>query len=824
VTGSKISNLPIDSMKESLQAALNDGNQLLIKAEPGAGKTTRVPLFAYETLHGCILVLEPRRVAAKMSAEYVAELLGEPVGKTVGYRMRFESRVSPQSRIIFITEGLFLKILSTNPILEGVSAVIIDEFHERSLNTDLTLAMVTHLQGNSRKDLKLIVMSATIDFTSLEEWLPAARTFEVKGRAYPVSISYQYPFPGETLDKQIIRASLQNTQGGDILVFLSNTAEIFQIQRRLERFWSHLQVIPLNSEMAAQSMPMILADGKRKLILSTNLAETSLTIPGITLVIDSGWHLQSRVAPWSGLHTLEKKRVSKDSAIQRSGRAGRVQAGHCVRLYDEHDFQMRAEFRTPEIKRVDLAQTILELLSLDLLTVQTNGIEAKFRWYERPDDLAWVQAIETLKMLNVIDENGLTELGHEVASFNLHPRLGAMLQKGKQLGCYAVSAMMAAYISEGGIDTLDLFRDVQFLMNEALSKRGTHDRLQKTYRKLLLLGESGNAANDSQAAQILLAGFADRVGKLLPKGVRHKSDGRWQGEYAFSGGRSGVAEFESQPGEFLVVLDASEVSIDQIRRTKIRIASPLMIADLASQGLYRVQLFEEWSDNEGCMISKEKVFYGQLLLDEKKLEVQGNQRPNLGRIFVEVKKIWPKCFSDQNVIETYHHVISLLDRKKIVHEFPKIEGDFLDLLINFLVEEYQDFKKITDLKISSILEEHLGWSLWNQFKSEFPSKIRIPSGRDIEIHYELDRDPWIEARIQEFFSSQETPWISSHKIKLAVHLLSPAGRPLQVTSDLDGFWKGSYKEVQKQMKTRYPKHPWPDDPLAHPPVLKSKGR
>jgi ATP-dependent helicase HrpB len=810
--------LPIERVREEIIDKIINFNQLIIRAEPGSGKTTRVPLYASEATTGRVLVLEPRRIAARLSAEFVAKELGEVLGEKVGYRVRFDSKATDQTTITFITEGLFLRILANDPELLQFKAIIIDEFHERSLNTDIALAIIGQLQQR-RPDLKLIIMSATMDVVDLQKWLPQSVLVDVKGHVYPVTIDYQPPEGTESQSRQVVRAVSRHYRSGNVLVFLSSTAEILKLKRELENLLPSFETIPLTSKLAFQSLPKIYSGDHKKIILATNVAETSLTLPGITFVIDSGWHLAARLAPWSGLDIVERKKIAKDAAIQRGGRAGRVEPGICIRLYDPQDFEFRSDFTLPEIRRIDLSQMILDLLSTKYLTLSSNGYTFHFKWFEDPSSNLIALGLSTLKSLNAIDDFGITKFGQAMTKFPIHPRLSAILIAGKARGFFNFSALTAAYISENGPDTTDLVSEVMELARHRKFS-GNLAAVELLYRQLSENSGEISLPDQETATELILAGFSDRVGKILPRGAEQLPSGKFRLEYAFSGRRSGILESPQHPSELLIVTSATEINVSNARKTLINIATPVSKESLKAMKEFRVEIVKHWKADKSEYQEIEQYWYDSLLIEEKFLGVVKDS----SSVQSSIRKLWPQSFPDPETLVRYHSIISLLNRYNFSHSFPRLEGEFLELIFSCLADEFDDVRVLKKKSIHSILQEHLGVSLWNFYTSEFPSTLKIPSGREVVIHYEPDRDPWIEGKLPEFYSTTRPITIGSIKIPVTVQLLSPAGRPLQVTADLPRFWAGSYKQIQKEMKSRYPKHFWPDDPANSPATLPSRRR
>ncbi len=839
-----MSKFPIDPFLEDITKALVQEPYVLLKAEPGAGKTTRVPQALLQTFKK-ILVVQPRRLAARLAAEWVAEQLGSACGQLVGYQIRLENKSSPATRLLFVTEGVLTRKLLHDPLLQDFDVVVLDEFHERHIHTDIALALLRNVQSK-RSDLRLLIMSATLDTTALEQYLQTSKLFNIPGRTFPVALEY---LPGSSqsyVEDLVCQATAQMLDdprcGGNILVFLSGMAEI---QRCLERLKNQLpgraEWIPLSAELAANYRLLEQNPGKPKVVLSTNVAETSVTLPGIRGVIDAGRARISGYAPWSGLPTLESQKVSQASCIQRMGRAGRIAPGVCYRLFSAMDFNSRSKFTEPEIKRIDLCQTLLEIQAI--LPQEARAWET-LPWLEAPDEAIVQHNIQLLQALGALDAEGrLTEDGRFMAEFPLHPRLGRIILEGKKQGVLSAALMAAILISEGMLlstqetarDHLDC--DVCYQLDIVLRALARHgpaprrdldfgrlQRLKQLYENLRMRCGAAPLSSLSDLDSVgirrsIFAGFADRVARHRPSA--HQPGQRKQRQFNFCLGRGAVLSESSvvREREWLLAIDARETLSEEAdaQRGRIFVASAIETSWLKEDPF---QLLQETLDirldeKTGRARKVTSTLYGRLIVEEAVEQADAAAMEEL--LFQTLKQRWPNAFADISDFLVYHKKLELLDRYGFSHKLPRFDGDFLDLLLAHLCEGAKSLSDIINRNLRRAIEEQLDYDDIELLQRHCPDQITLGNGKRFQVHYEDPGEPWIEGRIQEFFGQKETPKICSTRQPLLLKLLAPNRRPAQITQDLAGFWRGSYHEVKKELKRRYPKHSWPDDPANEKP-------
>ena len=827
---------PIDPYLDAVAEALQKEPFVLLKAEPGAGKTTRAP-HALLSHFKRILVVQPRRLAAKLAAEWVAEQSGQALGELVGYQIRLEQKASAATRLLFVTEGILTRKMLMDPTLSEFDLVILDEFHERHIHSDLALALLKNVT-RSRKDLRVLVMSATLELGPLEAYLDSCQVFQIPGRTFPV-VSEYLPLPTEarleTLVQEAVERMLKDPRcGGNILVFLSGIAEIMSCAEVLEPLQrTGISVIPLTAELAANHHKIYQQPDRIKIILSTNVAETSLTLPDIRGVIDSGWAKVSGFAPWSGLPTLKPERVSQASCIQRAGRAGRVAPGVCYRLFTEHDFQARPVYSSPEIRRIDVCQTLLELQALNpkqAFAWQTMD------WFEAPSADILERNQSLLLHLKALEPDGrLSPLGAQMVTLPLHPRLARLVFAGKELGCGGFSLLAALVINEGFLGAgndpardeaeCDVCYQLGFLLQRG--GRGAFDRA-KAQRCLQLYEQLRRSLGFESVRDLgqldelalrksIFYAFADRVAKYRPLAEEHK---RRQRTYNFTLGRGGVMSDASvvRKAEWIVVIEAREALQDESgMRGRISWVSALDPSWLLEDpfGLLQETIDVRLDDKNGRVRKVTALSYGKLTVSEKQELAEPQELEAL--LFKTVKERWPNVLSDISPLVSYHCKLGLLNRYKIPHKLPTFEGDYLDLLISYLCEGARSLHDLEGRDLKAALEEQLDYEDLQTLQEYCPDHVSLTNGRRLKVHYEADGEPWLEARIQEFFGQAETPTLCRGRHALLLKLLAPSRRPAQVTRDLRGFWAGSYHEVKKELKRRYPKHPWPDDPAHEKP-------
>jgi ATP-dependent helicase HrpB len=844
---------PIDTHLPGIGAALRAGDKsstCLIKAEPGAGKTTRVPLYLLDIIPDGILVLEPRRLAARLAAERCAWFLDEPCGHQVGFRIRQQSSVSRHTRLTFITEGLFLRILRSNPILDGIDAVIIDEFHERNIYTDIALALVRSLQQTQRPNLKLLVMSATLDTSSLEKYLENAIIFDVGGRIFPVEIEY-YPGenPGIPMEKKwpqettaAVKRMLNDARSpGDILVFLAGLGEIMELKSKLQKEIpaQEAAILPLAADLPLQDQQRVFSkEGPRKIVLSTNVAETSLTIPGITGVIDVGLAKIPVLAPWSGLPTLEIKRISQSSAIQRAGRAGRIRDGLIYRLYSKPDYMNREQFTPPDIRRIDISHVILELMNLGYSPTQLP-------WFEPPETNNLEAAFQLLRTLGAIDDSGaITAKGKIFSMLPLHPRLAAAVQAGQEIGCGEDALAAACLISEcllikrDASDALKVDNDepCDLSVQIDLLKAVLHHRpaltpypfqlLDQRKKKQVLdlyctLAKTCGLApilpptptDPTKLSRCLLHGYPDRVAQ------RREIDNL----YNFCLGRGGIIGKESfvanRKPPLLVVVDAVEsLKKDAARGITIRTCSTLPMDILKEDPGHMLKTIkkEEFDREKGVQTLRRELYYGTLKIESQYLgPAPAGEGQNLAR---QLAKTWPFPFDDDEPLKTYHGRVELLNRFGIPNHCPIFNGEMLETFFEYICEGIDSLKQLADKPLEYYIYHQLSLQDKTLLDTYTPLEMNLKNGKRLKVRYREGKEPWAEALIFDCFGLVEHPFVPAGKQRIILHLLGPNRRPAQVTGDLIGFWAGSYRQVHKELSRRYPKHYWPENPGQATPV------
>ena len=822
---------PVDPYLPEIAKALLQHPSTLLKAEPGAGKTTQVPLYLLQHFKR-ILVIEPRRLAAKLSAEWVAQQSGGSVGGLVGYQIRMDSRKSKDTRLLYVTEGVLTRLFIQDPMLREFDLIILDEFHERHVHSDIALALVNALQ-KKRTDLKILVMSATLEQTLLQAYLGEVPSFDIPGRVFPVSVAYRPPAAGQNLSSQIAGAVQDMLKDpacqGNILIFLAGTAQIFNCAAYLEERIRDAEIIPLSAEHAGNYQKIVANPDRRKIILSTNVAETSLTLPNIQGVIDCGTARILAYAPWSGLPTLEEKKVSQASCIQRSGRAGRVAAGICYRLFSESDFHARARFSEAEIQRIDLCQIILELQSIH---PDRPWAWESLAWLERPKTSIVEQNVKLLQSLSAMDDKGfLTADGERMGNLSLHPRLSKLWIEAEKLGCSELGLLAALIINEGMILGQDqkplehLESDVVYQVQiflDWLAKRGRRvsldqGKLQRILKSYELIARPArlrslnlvSMENEVDLRYAVFVAFADRVAKYRPLVDTGRSKLR---HYNFSLGRGAVLSDTStaQEMEWLVAVEARESYNEELGR--VFVASGIPYAFLLKDPF---QLIERESSikidpKAGRPRRCNQLLYGRLLMEETWEDAEAEHAQDL--LMTEVRKKWPKIFEDEDALAIYHRKLDLLEKNRIEHNMPRFEGEMLDLLMDHLCEGVRSLKDLAKRSLAQGIREQLDFQDIELLAKACPDTIVLTAGKRLRVNYVGEDEPWVASLIQDFFRQLQTPAICYGRYPLVLKLLAPSQRPAQITRDLKNFWLGSYHEVKKELKRRYPKRAWPDDP------------
>lgn len=838
--------LPIVEVLPELQAALATHRSAVVEAPPGAGKSTVVPLALFDEpwVKGRkIIMLEPRRLAARAVAERMARTLSEAVGETVGYRMRLDTRVGRETRIEVVTEGVLTRMLQQDPSLEGVAAIIFDEFHERSLQADLGLALCLDARETLDLDLGLLVMSATLDGKAVAALMNHAPVITSTGRMYPVDVHYLgkgFPvLPGdidspERLTALAVQRAVRETEG-DILVFLPGAGEIRRVHDLLSGPGEYadrgFKVFPLFGELSAAEQDAALKDdprSPRRVILATNIAETSLTLPRVRVVIDSGLVRRAVFDPVTGMSRLDTCRISRASAEQRAGRAGRVAAGHCYRLWSEGSHRSLAAHTPAEILEADLAPLALEL-------AEWGAAEADaLRWLDTPPSAMLSSAHELLRRLGLLtDQNRITDRGKEIAGWPMHPRLALMLLEATDSGEITLGARLAALLSErdllraaGERDT-DILTRLEILDGRtpsgAIVDRASLDRVRKSaalFEKRIVGRRARKPPRSLDAAGLLACAYPDRIG-------RRRSSG--EGKYLLANGRGAAFRGPDRlsRSEYVVAVDLD----DRDREARILLAAALDRTTLDNVAGQRTRRQREvfWSPADEAVIARETLRLDELILEEKTLTSLSAEQA-VPAIIEGIRMMGISSLPWDAETRAFCARVELGRRKALrgTDQWPPFDETSLaqslaDWLSPWLegITRQAHFSRIS---LMDALRFRLGTSGSRELDELMPTHIMVPTGSRIRIDYEDDLAPCASMRMQEVFGLSTTPRIGGGVIPVTFKLLSPAQRPLQVTSDLASFWRNAYAEVRKDMRGRYPRHYWPEDPLQAEPTRRVRPR
>ncbi|WP_454836250.1 ATP-dependent helicase HrpB [Pseudomonas lini] len=834
--------LPIDEVLPALREALATRHEAVLEAPPGAGKTTRVPLALLDEpwLAGqTILMLEPRRLAARAAAERLASELGEKVGETVGYRIRLDSKVGPNTRIEVVTEGILTRRLQDDPALEGVGLLIFDEFHERSLDADLALALSLNGRELFRDDqpLKILLMSATLEGERLAGLLDDAPILRSEGRMYPVAMRWGRPFqPGEFIEPRLVQTILEalNDETGSVLVFLPGQAEIRRVHQQLaDALGESTQVLlcPLHGELdlAAQRAAIDPPPaGKRKVVLATNIAETSLTINGVRVVIDAGLARVPRFDPGSGMTRLDTQRISKASATQRAGRAGRLEPGVCYRLWSQDQHEQLAAYASAEILSADLAGLALQLGRWGV----TPG---QLVWLDIPPTAAYAQAQDLLERLGALEGEALTRHGQAMAELPAHPRIAHLLLRGQALGLADMACDVAALLGERDIlrgAGADLHSRLVLLSGEERAARGAQGGVQRArqlarqYRGYLR-GKASEPVSDPEhpcwLGALLALAYPDRVAQQRRAGGA---------EYRLANGRAALfAEADSlmkQP--WLVIADLG--SRQGQREERIYLATdfdPALFDSVLAEQVRCVDQLD-WDEREGVLRAERQRKVGELILGREPLTGLDESARSQALVNL-VRRKGLELLPWTPELRQWQARVALLRQLDLagkgVSEWPDVsDAALLKSLEHWLMPYLGKVSRLSHfahLDLSSIVHNLLPWPLPQRLDELAPHHLSVPSGSSIRLDYS-EQPPILAVRLQELFGLAETPRIAGGRQVVKLHLLSPARRPVQVTQDLANFWRSTYAEVKKDLKGRYPKHYWPDDPLVAEATARAKPR
>lgn len=796
--------LPIDPLIPEILNHLRAAENLILEAPPGAGKTTRVPPALLDLWEREVLVLEPRRLAARLAARFVAAGRGEPVGATVGYQVRFEEVAGPRTRLRFLTEGVLTRRLLSDPTLARVGAVVLDEFHERHLEGDLALALLRRLQRTERPDLRLLVMSATLDAAPVAQYLGGARVIRSEGRQYPLEIEYT-PHSAAPLEQQVA-AALERLAArglaGHVLVFLPGAAEIRRAHTACAPFArrSGWLLLPLHGDQSPEEQDRAVGPSEqRKVILSTNVAESSITIEGVGAVIDSGLARIATHSPWSGLPTLQVARISQASAKQRAGRAGRTAPGCVVRLYPVEDFARRPDHDTPEIARADLAPAAL---LLDAMNV--DGLNA-LHWLDAPPAAAVEHAENLLRQLGAFGS-----LGQEMARYPLHPRLARLIVEARRRGVAEQGATIAALLSAGerlSAESHAATRSDLLVLMESPWSPATERLVRQVHRIVHPPRPPTPGPRPPHEDALLisvLAAFPDRV-------ARRREAAELQ---LAAGGPALLAPSSTvTANQFLVAVEAEDRP-DQ-KMPLVRIASgiePEWLLDLFPEHIRETTTLE-WNRAAERVEAVSALMFDRIAIESHR----ATPDPQTAHALLTQKAMEAGVarFADPAQIEAF---LARVDFASQHAPIPPLGPDSLARALGSLAFGLKSFAELEaaarDGGLLSALERQLPPAARRLLDEIAPERIRLARGRQARVHYETGRPPSVASRLQDFFGMSQTPAVARGAVPLVLLLLAPNQRPVQTTSDLAGFWQRLYPQVRKELARRYPKHAWPQDPLA----------
>ncbi|HCG6063570.1 ATP-dependent helicase HrpB [Vibrio parahaemolyticus] len=816
-----MSQLPIEAVMPQLLTAVKHQHQVILKAAPGAGKSTYFPLqlIQNQVVTGKVIMLEPRRLAARNIARYLAEQLGEQVGQRVGYRVRGETKVSASTQLEIVTEGVMTRMIQNDPELDGVDLLIFDEFHERSIHADTALALSLEVQDALRNDLKLVVMSATLDQEALQSLLPEACYIESEGRSFAVETRYAPLTANDHLSTVMAKniESLMNKESGSLLAFLPGVAAIKQVQERLSHLPDDVEVCPLYGQLSFTEQQKAISPaekGKRKVVLATNIAETSLTIEGIRLVVDSGLERVARFDLKNGLTRLEQTRIAQSSAIQRAGRAGRIEEGICVRLYSESQLKQQPQVPQPEILHSDLASLVMELAFWGTTDIH------ELKWLDIPSAAALQQAKQLLFSLGLITEQGqLTAEGKQAHDLGVEPRAAAMLIKSQSHSDKMVNVALAAValIEEPERNVTNIAHSLHRWLSGSHPKKSLLLKRAQSLAHKLDTTFSLREVDEDALPLVLSLAFPDRIAQQRANQF---------GRFALANGHGAECRPDDMLGgcEYLVAIDLMR---SHSNSSQIHLACELDVNILQTtfDSLFSTKEVVDWDEKKGRLVAEKQRKLGQLVIERVSLPNPGKEKMTQA-LLTYVRRQGLSSLNWTPAAE------SLLERIRCAVDWlpeqawPMFdEASLLDSLDEWL-EPYMtsvaSVKDLSKINLGEALNARLGWPLNQHLDEWLPEHYQLPTGTKKRIRYQHGHEPVLSVRMQEVFGESTSPTVAIGRKRLVLELLSPAQRPLQVTSDLAAFWNGSYKDVQKEMKGRYPKHVWPDDPANHVATTKTK--
>lgn len=817
--------LPVTEIIPRVREQLAKHNTLIVNAPPGAGKSTLLPLALMQEawLSGKkIIILEPRRLAARTIAARMASLLGEDIAQSVGYRVRFDNRIGANTIIEVVTEGILTRMLQHDNALENVGLVIFDEFHERSLNADVALALCREAQQILRPDLRILVMSATLNMPQLTALLNAPVAVS-EGKQFPVEVIYTNDADESLLPELTARLVIRATQEkpGDVLVFLPGEGEIKKCEEILRTQLEGFSIHPLYGQLPPQEQFLAIMPnkfGKRKVVLATSIAETSLTIEGIRIVVDSGFGRTSKFDSKSGLSRLETIRISKDSADQRAGRAGRLSSGVCYRMWTKATHERLLEHRVPEIMEADLSDLVLDMAQWGVNDIQ------QLTWLTPPPKSALLQASETLHQINALENNKITEHGKQIHKLASHPRIAHMLLLAKELTDKQLATDIAAILEErdplprdSGIDInlrIEALRRAR--NNNSLGNRFTRiEKVAASYRKMLEISASNGPVDVFETGLLLAYAYPERIASARPG-----NNAQFQlanGRIAAAGHKDDLAH---EPWLAVAHMDLRD------GLGKIFLAAPLNPKDLIS--LVKEQEVITWDTRKGGLIATKELKIGSIVLQSKPLKSPGEEHL-VEAISNAIKSEGQNLLDFDETMQQLQNRILSLRTWNPEEGWPDVNTDLLVKNNKEWLGPYlKDVKRPEDLKkinLPEALFHSLDWEKQQALTTLAPSKIDVPSGSKISIQYFPNgATPVLSVRLQEVFGLSDTPKLNNGKTSVVMHLLSPGYKPVQVTSDLNSFWNNLYFEVKKELQRRYPKHSWPDDPWTATAVAKGRSQ
>ena len=842
--------LPIDRYLSEIVTSATRHRALVLVAEPGAGKTTRVApaLLRHGVLHPDhpnLVMLQPRRVAARAAAERIAEENHWRLGHEVGYHIRFDRKICNSTRLRVLTEGILTRQLLDDPFLEGIGAVLLDEFHERSIHTDIAAALLREVQQTVRDDLIVIVMSATLEADPVARFFGDCPVVRVEGRTFPVDINYRGAPAGAAKMALPARAAEAATEvigslpdGGDLLVFLPGAQEIRRTATHLDSTARRhdLLVLPLHGNLPAEEQSRALRPAdRRKIILATNIAETSLTIDGVNTVIDSGLARVAGYDPQRGLDRLELKRISKASAKQRAGRAGRTQAGRCIRLWSQREEQAMAEFELPEIRRVDLCATVLALHAWGKSDIR------RFNWYEPPPEEMLVSAERLLEMLGALENGAITTVGRHLMSIPAHPRIARLLLAAAEEGMLEEGAAIAAILSEKDLLSIDfslapsqrgpltqgrsdLLVRLELLERAEREKFAGHLRsegidpiaarqIARVRDELLRIGrrlthKSHRQADEEKLLRLALYAYPDRV-------VRRRENDPMGGVMVGGGGVRLAAESIVRKGDFYFALDARADERSDVREAIVRIASaiePQWLEETFPRQIRheRTIIYDAQKDR---VVARGVLYYRDLPLREESDAAIDPEQAAIVLAEAARSRAVEIIQSNEQAAEWLAR-LALLRKHMPEHSWLNLDESELAELIASNVHGKRSIAELKNADWESLLQGQLSYPLDRLLDQHAPKLLRVPSGSNVHLSYTKGDRPVLSVRLQEVFGWIDTPRVAGGRVPIVLHLLAPNFRPVQITDDLKSFWSNTYFQVRKDLRVRYPRHAWPEDPLT----------